>query len=67
MWETWSLWFEPTNDGGMVQGSFQLDAQLKEIDYDSATEEERQEALDELTRVGSETLTTLEPGATAAP
>jgi hypothetical protein len=48
-----SLWLEPTKDGGVSQGSSQIDAQLKAIDQDYPTEEERQQAFEDLGRVES--------------
>jgi len=52
-----SLWFEPTKDGGFAQGSSQIDAQLRAIDQDYPTEEERQRAFEELGRVDADEVT----------
>jgi chitodextrinase len=59
---SWSLWLESTKDGGLAQGTSQIEAQLKAIDEDYATDEARQEAFEALGHVDAvETVETLQP------
>lgn len=58
----WSLWIEPTRDGGIAQGASQIEAQINAINADNPTEEARQAAFEALGHVDAvETVETLQP------
>ena len=52
-----SLWLEPTADGGVAQGTSQIEAEVTAIKQDNPTEQAQLDALDALFHVASQQLT----------